>query len=188
MRSILDTRSAITQLIFIPNLPQRVDLIIVLGSDSLTSMDPAIDLFKSGMTDKIVITGRGSIRRKKPEWQRFQEYAIEKGVPHSAIAVEREASNTRENFIFSKTLIEYLIGWHNIGKIAVATQPLHTRRALMTALAVLAAHIELSILSPSDESLVQSHNWWHSIAGQRLVLDELRRIGEYGIRGHVADF
>jgi len=187
MSFFLDTRMAITQLIFASNTPECVDLVIVVGCESLTNMDPAIDLYQREMTKAIVITGRGPTTRREPEWQRYQEYAIAKGIPASAMLIEPEARNTRENFLFSEVLIASRMGWSNVNKIAISAQPAHTRRARMTALGLFPAHIEVMMLSPSDASLVQPHNWWKTRYGRQTVLDELRRIGEYGLREQLGD-
>lgn len=184
----METREAITQLVFLSQRPKSVDIVLVLGCDLIASMDPAIDLYRKGLTKKIVISGRGPTHRRNPEWQIYHQYALSQGIPNASILIESEARNTHENFVFSEVLISREIGWNNVTSIAIVTAPVHARRARMTAIRNFPAHVELTMLSPLDEKSIQADTWWNSRLGRQLVLEELRRIGEYGIKGHLADF
>jgi uncharacterized SAM-binding protein YcdF (DUF218 family) len=183
----MNTREAITQLIFISEAPRHVDVAMVLGCLSLTSMNPAIELYHGGLAKNIIISGKGSGTRTEPEWRAFQQYGVEHGIPLHAMIVETEARNTRENFINSEALLSQEIGWSNIATMAIITHPIHARRARMTACRYFPSHVTLIMICPTDERAIKADTWWRTRFGQRMVLEELRRIGEYGARGQLAD-
>ena len=57
----MDTASqkAISQFLFVRNEPEPVDLAFVLGSPTVNSIYPALDMFRAGLTKKIIISGAG---------------------------------------------------------------------------------------------------------------------------------
>ena len=71
----LNTRQAITDFLFLEDPPQPVDLSFVLGSPTISSIIPAVELYKNGLTKKIVISGHGPKADSTPEWKIYQDYA-----------------------------------------------------------------------------------------------------------------
>src|SRR5207302_8656480 len=94
-----ETRQAITRFLFLKDAPAPVELCFVLGSPSVSTMVPAVDLFLRGLTPKILISGRGPRLWQKAECDVYKEYAIQRGIPEHAILLERKARNTMENFV-----------------------------------------------------------------------------------------
>lgn len=184
----MNTREAITQLIFTSDMPKRVDIVMVLGCASISNMEPAIDLYRLGWVNKILISGKGPTSRCRAEWLVYRQYALDEGIPSSGIFIEDQARNTRENFMFSEAIISREIGWSNVKGIAIVTSPIHTRRAQMTARRYFPPSVSLTMLASSDEQCIRPETWWKSRTGRLLVLDELRRIGEYAVKGDLADF
>lgn len=70
----------------------------------------ASELYLNGYASKIIFSGGlGKITYKlwnETEAERFAEIAIKKGVPREKIYLEKESTNTGDNFRFSKRLIE----------------------------------------------------------------------------------
>lgn len=184
----MNTRDAITSLIFINDEPKPVDLILVLGCPAIANMDPAISLYGAGLTRQIVITGHGPENSSDPEWLRYKEYALNHGIPESALLIEPNARNTQENFLFSEALLAREVGWDNISSIAIASRPIHARRALMTARNYFPDHIKFTMLSPVEDTSIKAATWWQSKAGSQRVLNEVRKIGEYALLGHLGDY
>lgn len=182
---LMTTRQAITQLIFVRDPSRPVDCAIVLGCPSLTNMDPAIALYRQGFTRCLLITGHGPTSDSEPEWARYRAYALAAGIPDDAMLVEREARNTRENFAFSEALLAREIGWPRIHSLAVISKAIHSRRALMTARVAFPSHVTLTMQSPADDDSIQPETWWQSADGRARVLDEVRKIGEYSLAGHL---
>lgn len=183
-----DTREAITKFLFLKDEPAPVDLCFVLGSPSISSVVPAVDLFLRGLTPKILISGHGPRRWQKPECDVYKAYAVEKGVPEQAILLERNARNTLQNFTFSKAVIEHEIGWEHLKSIAIAAKPFHMRRALMTARKHWPSHVRYLMLPSNAPDDPPAETWWQTEHGRRFVLAELRAIGTYALEGHIGDF
>ena len=186
--SVLETREAITKFLFIRDEPAPVDLCFVLGSPSISSIVPAVELFLSGLTPKILISGHGPRRWQKAECDVYKAYAVEKGVPEHTILVERKARNTLENFLFAKPIIDREFGWQNIRRVAIAGKPFHMRRALMTARKQWPTHLQYLMLPSNAHDDPPAETWWQSEAGRRYVLAELRAIGAYALDGHIGGF
>jgi uncharacterized SAM-binding protein YcdF (DUF218 family) len=141
-----------------------------------------------GLTKKILGSGYGPLPQQEPECELFKRYALARGVPKAAIFLERRATNTRENFVFSRPIVEAQFGWRNIKRVAIASKPFHMRRALMTARMHWPSHLSF-IMLPSDEpDDVTSDSWWKTEGGRRLILAELRAIGTYGLKGDIGGF
>jgi uncharacterized SAM-binding protein YcdF (DUF218 family) len=151
-------------------------------------MDPAIEMYNNEMTDRLLISGAGPTRRRAPEWEHFRDYAISKGIPITSMLIETEARNTYENMTNSNAIIAKTCGWSSIRRIAISTQPIHSRRALMTAARVFPPEVEIILVTTSDISVLQPETWWQSRSGRLIVLEEIRKIGEYGVRGDLGDF
>ena len=186
--SFLETRQAITRFLFLRDDPAPVDLCFVLGSASISSMLPAVDLFLRGMTPKILISGHGPRLWQKSECDIYKEYAIQQGIPEHAILLERKARNTLENFVLAKTVIDSGIGWQNVNRIAIVAKPFHMRRALMTAQMQWPPHLQYLMLPSNAPDDAPAETWWQSEAGRRFVLSELRAIGAYALEGHIGGF
>ncbi|MEQ9260143.1 MAG: YdcF family protein [Roseovarius sp.] len=177
---------AITRFIFCKDAPRQVDLAIVLGSPSISNVEPAIALYHEGLTPRILITGHGPSGARQPEWRAYRDHAVTQGVLADDILIEPEATNTRENLIFSERIIARDLGWETITDIAICCKPLHTRRAFMTAREYLPKCIGLTLLPPRNEADIQPENWWTTARGIERVLGEVRRIAEYAQKGDIS--
>jgi hypothetical protein len=58
----------------------------------------------------------------------------------------------------------------------------------MTARNYFPGHVEFTMLSPVDDRSVKAATWWHTQEDSRRVLDEVRKIGEYALIGHLGDY
>lgn len=149
-------------------------------------MDPAIDLYRRNLTPRILISGNGPDEDQVKEADLFLAYALEQSVPESALLVEREARHTRDNFELSAALIEKELGWDKVRSAAIVGKPYHMRRALMTARRFWPEDIRYLFLPSSLPRDLKPDDWWESDWGRSRVMDELRRIGEYGAKGDLA--
>lgn len=89
---------------------EKVDCLIVLGCSDIKVADVAIDIYNKGYAKKIIFSGGyGKITKniwKVPEANKFAELAKIKGIPTENIYIENQSTNTIENFLFTKKLIE----------------------------------------------------------------------------------
>lgn len=182
------TISAISELLFIDSNAKNsnADLAIVFGNDWIETMDEVYKLYIDGKIKKILITGHSANKDKEPEALRFKKRAIELGIPDNIILVEKVATNTKENFLFSKTIIENEIGFDNIKSILLVCKTFHTRRVLMTAMNFFPNNIDYTFLPMIDERNIQKDNWWHDDIAKTRVLEELRRISDYTLKGDLS--
>ena len=189
-KNILALRDQVSRFLFMSDTPGPVDLCIVLGSPTFTNVDPAIFLYKSGLTKHILVTGfgpklTGIAESFIPEYAGLKQRALDAGVSRDAILVEKSATNTLENFVNSSEIIESHFGWQKVSNIAVAGKPLHMRRAFLTACKNWPAHIKLLMQPTISSADLQSHNWWQSKNAQERVLSELKSIIKYSTRGDI---
>ena len=186
--AFFEAREALTKFLYVKDEPEAVDLCFVLGAPTVSSIQPAVALYLSGLTPKIVISGSGRSPQQQPECELFKAFALQQGVPESAILLETRASNTLENFIFSRPIIAKEIGWANVRSVAIAGKPFHMRRALMTARMHWPAHLRFIMLPSNDPDDVPADSWWQSDTGRKIVLSELSAIGSYALQGHIGGF
>ncbi len=89
---------------------KQSDCIIGLGSIDINVANIASELYLKGYANKIIFSGGlGKITYKiwnETEAEKLAKIAIKKGVPKEKIYLEKESTNTGDNFRFSKRLIE----------------------------------------------------------------------------------
>jgi uncharacterized SAM-binding protein YcdF (DUF218 family) len=89
---------------------EKSDVILVLGSNDLRVAEYAAELYLQGWAPLIVFSGNaGALTRErfnKPEAELFAEVALRRGAPESAMLIEAESTNSGENVIFSRRLLE----------------------------------------------------------------------------------
>ncbi|MBM9621884.1 YdcF family protein [Streptomyces zhihengii] len=114
----------------------KADFLIVLGSHDTRVADRAAELYlEEEAAPVIVVTGgAGKVTSKewsKPEAEIYAERLRRAGVPQAAILTEPKASNTGENFEFSRVLLEE----HGVpsGSAIIVSKPYMAQRATATA-------------------------------------------------------
>lgn len=175
--------SRITAFLFAGGVPRPLDLALVLGSPTVSSLLPAVALYHAGMVRPLLIAGRGRPEQAPPEWELYREEAIARGVSAEDILLERQSSNTLENIQYAARIIAAEFGWHRVRRLGLFCKPLHSRRALLTARTHLPPGIDISVHVPRIASDIQPENWWKTERGRERVLGELRRIVTYADKG-----
>ncbi len=126
---------------------EKADLIFVLGSNDLRVADRAVEIYNQGLSNLIVCSGGNGKNSNftEPEAKLFSERIIEKGVPKEKILLEPNSTNTGENVLFTKKLLED----NNIkvNKIIEIQKPYMERRTFAT-LSKQWPEVELSVTSP----------------------------------------
>ncbi|HEY59350.1 MAG TPA: YdcF family protein [Anaerolineae bacterium] len=89
---------------------QKADTILALGSHDLRVGEYAAQLYLDGWAPFIICSG-GFGNQTRGIWQeteaeKFAHIAREKGVPQDSILVENQSTNTGENILFTRKLIE----------------------------------------------------------------------------------
>ena len=107
----------------------QADIILCLGSHDTNVAHRAAEMMKQGIAPFVIITGgHGKVTAgdKKTEAEKFKEIIKLHGFRDWRVFVEDQATNTGENFAFSRRLIQEK--GLNVRKIAVLTKPAAERR------------------------------------------------------------
>ena len=133
------------EFIFAENMPEKSDIIFVPGNGYPQMAEQAATLYKAGMADWILPSGRYSVvsgkfsgvlekadiynKEYKTEWEFLRDVLVKNEVPEGKILREDHATFTYENAIYSRQVTdrEQL----NIQKAILCCKTCHARRALM---------------------------------------------------------
>ena len=90
--------------------PEKADVIVGFGNFNTNIARRAAELYLQGLAPLVLFTG-GLGRNTEgllpePEAVRFARVAMECGVPEKAILLEPESTNTAENILFTRRLLE----------------------------------------------------------------------------------
>ena len=90
--------------------PEQADVIVGFGNFNTNIARRAAELYRQGLAPVVLFTG-GLGRNTEgllpePEAGRFARVAMECGVPEKAILLEPESTNTAENILFTRRLLE----------------------------------------------------------------------------------
>lgn len=89
---------------------QKSDAILVLGSHDTRVAERGVELFLQGLAPYLIFSGNiGRLTKgvfPKSEAEIFADIAIQMGVPKSKIIIEDKSTNTGENIIFTRRLLE----------------------------------------------------------------------------------
>jgi uncharacterized SAM-binding protein YcdF (DUF218 family) len=99
---------AISDFIFIEDEPQKADVILVPGGSKPQLMERACALFLDGYASLILPSGgkNKALVGYTTEWNYFIEIARKMGVSEEFVLKEDKATNTYENALYLKKIIE----------------------------------------------------------------------------------
>ena len=115
--------------------PGSAHIILALGCHDLRVAERAAELMMAGVADRLVVAGGFGVVTKdiwtETEACKFERVALEAGVDARKIIREDFSTNTTENFLFSRKMLEE----HNVHvkKVVLVCRPYMARRALATA-------------------------------------------------------
>ena len=129
--------------------PGKADVIVGFGNFNDNIARRAAELYHQGLAPKILFTGglgRNTLGLlPETEAARFARVAMECGVPDQDIIREDKSTNTAENILFTKRLLEALEVPH--GHILGVHQPFMERR-ITAAMGVYWPELRFSVTSP----------------------------------------
>lgn len=181
----------ITKFIFIKDEPEKSDIIFIPGSSNWGLAETASELYGKDLSKKIMPSGmyfykigkflneRVTEDRYKGNYRTEAEFLssvlVKNGVSNADILMEERATNTYENAIFSKELLESK--GMEVKSAIICPQAFHARRVFMTY-----SHIFPNTkfyIVPTDTQGITATNWYKTDRGVKVVLGELRKCGEY---------
>lgn len=182
----------ITEFIFLEDLPEKADLIIVPGNTWPQPARRAAALYHEGMAPYIVVSGRYSKGQQTfagaaCEGDRYKgaymteadfltDVLIREGVPETAVLQERKAEFTLENARYIRKLLEEKK--MTVKKALICCQAFHARRCRMYFEYVFQDTDVEFLMCPAVTQGISRCSWVESQKGLDTVLGELRRCGE----------
>jgi len=89
---------------------EKADCILVLGSHDTRVADRGAELYLQGWAPVLLFSGGlGNVTKgvwTEPEADKFAAIAVRLGVPPEAILIENQSTNTGENILFSRRLLQ----------------------------------------------------------------------------------
>jgi len=173
-----DNIRKITDYIFLESKPRKADLAIVFGTRYSDPIEKVFELYRNKLVSKILVSGGKNKVTGEKEASMMRDRLIKLGVEKENILIEEESTNSLENVLFSKIIIENKIGFKNIKKIIAVVKHYHSRRALMTLKKHFPKNIEL-IPAPYDIYGFTKNNWFEKEKGREKVMSEWNKIKKY---------
>ncbi|HJT17341.1 MAG TPA: YdcF family protein, partial [Thermoanaerobaculia bacterium] len=113
---------------------KKSEAILVLCSHDLLVAERGAQLWLDGFAPLLIFSGGlGAITKKmwsEPEADQFAKIAIEMGVPRETILIENRSTNTGENILFTRKLLEEC--HRDPQSFIVVQKPYMERRAFAT--------------------------------------------------------
>jgi hypothetical protein len=171
--------TALTGYMFLPDTELHADCTIVLGMTLFhRPVSRVVELHDRGMTGVIVFSGGYNHRLQSLEADQMLALWRRLGRPDAAVEIEAESTNTRENMVGVKNLLEQRGLLPEIRSINIVTISYHMRRALETFRDIFGEALAVGTASyPSQYCPPQG--WADDIRGRDLVLAEYGKIHRY---------
>lgn len=170
-------------------VPEKADVIIGFGCYNEDVARRAAQLYHMGLAPLVLFTGALG-RNTKGMWQeseadRFARIAMEEGVPEDVILKESRATNSGENLIFAKRLLEERnIPVHKV----IGVQKPYMERRLYAAFPVYWPEVEVTVTSwqQSFEEYVSGlHRWGRGEEETvSMIVGDFQRIPKYAELGY----
>jgi len=143
-------------------------IVVVSGGDTDARTDKAVELYKNGWAPLMIVSGAALDTSGPSNAEAMRAYAIDAGIPASAILIDESARDTNENASGAADLARV----RGVSNIIVVTSPYHMARAKIifarefAGLGVVRGH-------PSEYDNNWPGNWWATPRGWWLVGGEL---------------
>lgn len=158
-------------------VPVKADAIFVFGSPSDIRIKKAIELYRAGFSDTIVISGHGPayLTHTQSEAARMAEVAVREGVPEPALILEPDAITIPDNVKRSLDLFEK--NTFQPSKLLIVASPFVLRRCMMEWYKLTPWDIEvIPVASDSMSHDLTREGWTTTSRGIRVVLNEYAKL------------
>lgn len=174
-----DRIKALTEYMFIEDSPLKADATLVLGQTRWQRpLAKAIELYEAGLSGTLVFTGGHNHKLGGVEAVAMRDAWAKKGYPMTHVLVDAEATNTLENMIKARQLLD-ASGMFKPGlRINLVSINYHMRRALETLTHVWGLDIEVGIANYPSQ-YCDPTSWHENDVGRELIIAEFKKIGTY---------
>ncbi len=154
------------------------DAIFVLCSNDLRVAERAAELYTKGYAPIVICSGGFGKNGKfsQPEAVEFSKIIMEKGVPKEKIIIEDKATNTGENILFTKKLLQEK--GISVKKIIAVQKPYMERRTFAT-LKKQWPEVDFVVTAPQISPEEYSQNYDIENSYINVMVGDLLRIREY---------
>jgi len=117
---------------------QKADVIIVLGAATYEGelsavyrerLNHGILLYRSGYSDKIIVTGAAANGNTVSDAQAAKNYVLKNGIPEKDVILEDSSTVTLENMEYSKAIMDE----YKMKAAIIVSDPLHMKRSMLLA-------------------------------------------------------
>lgn len=183
------TDKEISNFLFLEDENQTGDIAIAFGIKNWWNpLNKAIELYENKSVKKILFTGGVNRVSGKHEALSMYNEAIKRGIPPKDVFLEDKASNTLENVLFSKKLLEEKGVLSEVETVCAIMANIHARRVMMTFKKNFPPTIKVKacpyLYSPYDWT---KENWINDDLARKFVMKEVSKISEYLEKGHLAE-
>jgi len=155
------------------DLPKKSDLIFVFGAKTELRIQKAIELYRHGFGQKIMVSGKSPIYYNDHEYseaERDKNIAIKAGVLESSIIVESQAITIPDNVRRSILQLEYL--QIEPKSILLVNSPYTQRRGWAIFKKHLPDSVDLYRINSKTSEQFSKDNWYKQENSLRVVLNE----------------
>lgn len=153
------------------NLELSDAIVIISGGETKERVEEGVELYQAGWAPLLIMSGAARDEGTSNALA-MKNMAMTIGVPDEQIVVEEEATNTFENALKVKNIIQE----QKITKMILVTSPYHQRRASSVFhLALKGLPIEI-INHSAQDSKWRKNGWWENDWARRITLSELQKI------------
>lgn len=176
---------AIGEFLVVQDEPRAAQAIVLLAGESPSRALGAYDLYKQGLSPRILLT-RGHrtqaeemlLRRNIPFTSGAdvdRQILIKLGVPEDKVQLLPD--DVTDTFNEAEAIRAYLKG-HSVRQILLVTSRYHSRRAKMAFEHVFRGTVEF-ISAPTLYDEYDAHNWWHKRVNVRELIIEYQKLAFY---------
>lgn len=163
---------------------KKADCILVLGSHDTSVAERGTQLFLDGWAPLLIFSGGlGNLTKEvwtRPEAEIFADIALRMGVPRENILIENKSTNTGENILFAKRLLE--ARGMNPQKFIAVQKPYMERRTFATFVKIWPGK-ELVVTSPQLSFEEYTSDGIPKDDVIHIMVGDLQRIKEYPAKG-----
>lgn len=145
--------------------------VAISGGETDARTEEAVRLYNDGWASHLIFSGAALDPHGPSNAQAMANAARRAGVPDSAIELDEDAANTREN----AAGVAKIIRDQQYQSIILVTSPYHQRRASITFQRVLGASFPITNHSSFDHQWRRSH-WWATDYSRNLTASELQKV------------
>lgn len=153
--------------------PKKSDIIFVFGAGSLARAQKALELFESGLSSRIVLSGGKPFYAKQQtaaEAVLYKDYLLQHGVPESAIITEEESITVADNVCRSLNLLDEL--GIAFSRVITVASPYSQRRCWAVLNKHLPDTVRLYRANAQTEQRYDANHWCRQEETFRVVLNE----------------